>query len=159
LASTGAGLFRSGVAGDLVYRRGEDPQDRKGNNPPTGATGKWWTNDRGQVTALDIKVNNKGKVTGSVSFCGGPEQKIEKGSLVGKSIVFETPGNMGSLLSGLTINVNPRANNGRTQVWNGELVNDDTLTLSSSNSLLCQLPSAVSLMFVRQGSKDRKYVA
>jgi hypothetical protein len=137
------------LTGKRVYRRGEDPGNRKPNSPAPGANGKWWTIDGGHVTTLDIKVNDKGKVTGSVSFCVGPQQKIEKGALLEKSITFETQSNL-----------QVAAFRGPKLAWAGELIDNDTLVLETPGATAqCQLPSGVQLNFVRQGSKGRKYVA
>jgi hypothetical protein len=131
----------------LVYRRGDEAEDRKANGPGPHAAGKWFTATGGQVNAFDLKVNNKGKVSGSINQCGDRSGKIKNGSILGKNLVFETE------VSQPQFSVLART---QTQKWIGELVDDNTLIVSSSTTQ-CLLPSGLRIEFTRV--KGTKYAA
>jgi hypothetical protein len=124
----------SSQSSSLAYRRG-DMDSRKADVRPMSPEGHWWTTDDGRVTALDLGVARKGRITGSVNLCGDSMSRIENGTVTGRTIRFETYSQTGSFKV--------------RQLWSGSLVDENMLKLSSQIALDCAYPDLLSIVFRR----------
>jgi hypothetical protein len=131
LSSTAPGFLSE--TSSLVYRRGDKPT-RKAEQPMSAA-GRWWTTDNGRVTAVSLVVGRKDRITGSVNVCGDSESRIENGSITGRNISFETF----SRTSAFKVR----------QRWSGNIISDNTLTLSSQVAVECAYPPTLGVVFQR----------
>jgi hypothetical protein len=121
----------SAPAATLTYKRANPP------GKPGNVAGKWWTTERNHLFALDLKVDGKNKVSGSINVCGIVPREIASGEVVDRRVTFQVPWPTGTP-GGPAPGGVPRGRGVRNlTVWSGDLVAPDTLTLASPPGFAC----------------------